>query len=1527
MAKLSEVPFFILEDYLNAQSIYNPTPHSGLYDSKIAGMKNLIVAENSYGFDMFLKTPADGYKKLNLIYAGLETKYSEYDLFSFYLNVYSYGDSGLTIDEFGNYINVSTSASEEYPYGDLYFRVIGVKIYSSVAALKADRYPTGILPGEYAEIHTINLLDPDNHKQFLWDGTYYTYVADVYKLYVDMESAEWIRYVGEPLCKKNTYSDLSVNDILENDYHGCELYFRKDSSFYSFIENYPDYITYGLYDEYNNGCININQEFVFCGNLTTVNSDNGTIQVKYWGYKNYAISALPYNNRTPKLTEFLNTFFDRLYTSQYNLFKYILKLSDPHEVNIDYLYYIAQMHDMTVPSFISEEKKRNFVAALPELMKRKGTYYSLFVIWKILTSTINKLNIFERWNPWPIPGRIIHLTGQPFPSGGEYVSGFPEGSPRETFHDSIYTFNPDYDWNFSFRTGAGVEYLYSIYGYGQAKNFNISTSGSYDITHNFSRLYPFIQIINSNDKVIMTKNINFIDKYKMSVDFGDDFITGTVIVFPAQNDNSLYTYTPSAAESTWVVEHNLSGAFSPYDTIKIPLVQCVDESNNLIIPKEVTFTDNNTATIDFDDDVLGTAIVGVTNKKFYQVQSIPSDYWYVYHNLNTKNIIVQIIDENNKIIYPEYIEIVDKDSVIIWFPNDLLVQGTACIYTYRSDFAPYYIYEPDNYMLSPHYIVEMDLTNEPFGDDYIINKELIDELLLKWEDMRPACKYVHYRELISPITNFTGNWISLYNDTTYKGYLISKCIPKTFNLENKYVYGTDFTYDTNWYFEHNFLNMYPFIQCWDNLLNYIIPNSINFVDAETISINWGENPVAGRLITLCPKNEFNIFERRFLNDDTLDVIHNLKHQYPLVQCVDENNNIIIPTSITFESENNILVDFGEEKTGKIITGVPVFFYSEEITAASDTWTINYNFNSEDIIVQCVNDSNELIIPNTMIITSPNQVQITFFEAMTGKACIYHSKKTKYVHVEESNRYMWTVEHNLNVSYPITQCFDFYGNILTPDYILEYNENITEIFWNKPTRGFTVCNYPENIDWLPKPPEPSPSTTWLYEHNLSSVNSGHYIIQQTDYDDFTSFIAPTAQKIDDDTLFYKVIPASAGYAAGLTGDYELTLTIPLSAGESWLIQHNLDAVGILIQFYDENDFVVFPLTCQILNENEVSASFENEIIPTVVIKKVGMSTIESDVIIDKLDYIKVGYGGSGYWNPYYENDLQFSYPRAHTIEKFEYDDSNYYFIKAIIESDIFNENEIFISNKWLLKHYLDYKYVFIQCWDKNLEAIVPDEQTFLTYQTSSITFGAEYAYGKAIAISPNDYLKYVTTFENETTINVNHSLQTQYPLVQIIDGNESVIYPKNITFTNTNNLSIDFGDDIVSGKIIVAVPKSAYYYTQSTPATEWTITHSLDTKNIYVQVINNNEKINPKKIKILNKDEILVTFPTEMSGKVGVYAAESIEGEFGKDRKITEIGIFDINDNLMFYTNCSYIYKPGNVALVIWYKIAKTILIE
>jgi len=207
-------------------------------------------------------------------------------------------------------------------------------------------------------------------------------------------------------------SDVTWTDLL-NTYAGSEVYFRKDCQFHDFVNNNSDWKNF----------VNTNKVYLYFGKIFPDTSEN-FFNVIFYGMKDYVVDALPENNRTDRFTEFLQVSFDQQYQEIYNRLKNILTLSDPKETDSDYLYYIGNMFNMTIPNLLGDiPSQRAWVENLPYLLKRVGTYTALNIIWRaIVGGTSNFLNIYERWHP------VID----------------PEDVPYLYFEDYLYTANPIY---------------------------------------------------------------------------------------------------------------------------------------------------------------------------------------------------------------------------------------------------------------------------------------------------------------------------------------------------------------------------------------------------------------------------------------------------------------------------------------------------------------------------------------------------------------------------------------------------------------------------------------------------------------------------------------------------------------------------------------------------------------------------------------------------------------------------------------------------------------------------------------------------------------------------------------------------------------------------------------------------------------------------------------------------------------------------------------------------------------------------
>ena len=127
----------------------------------------------------------------------------------------------------------------------------------------------------------------------------------------------------------------------------------------------------------------------------------------------------------------------------------------------------------------------------------------------------------------------------------------------------------------------------------------------------------------------------------------------------------------------------------------------------------------------------------------------------------------------------------------------------------------------------------------------------------------------------------------------------------------------------------------------------------------------------------------------------------------------------------------------------------------------------------------------------------------------------------------------------------------------------------------------------------------------------------------------------------------------------------------------------------------------------------------------------------------------------------------------------------------------------------------------------------------------------------------------------TTWTVNHNLEYDYPSVTIYDNNNKVIIPDEITRISNNQLTITFasaesGNAHVSVGGISNIAGDRYLYTQSTPASTWTITHALNYKYVNVDVYDNNDQLMlPQTVTATNNNTLTLVFATPTSGNATI----------------------------------------------------------
>ena len=135
----------------------------------------------------------------------------------------------------------------------------------------------------------------------------------------------------------------------------------------------------------------------------------------------------------------------------------------------------------------------------------------------------------------------------------------------------------------------------------------------------------------------------------------------------------------------------------------------------------------------------------------------------------------------------------------------------------------------------------------------------------------------------------------------------------------------------------------------------------------------------------------------FTNATSVSVTHNFDTKNVIVQVYDTNDAYIIPGNVVTTDANTVDITFFQQASGRVVvakgghlvTGANV----SQSTTVSDTFssvtskTVTHNFDTKNVIVQVYDDNDNFMIPGNIATTDNNTVDLTFFQAATGRVVI------------------------------------------------------------------------------------------------------------------------------------------------------------------------------------------------------------------------------------------------------------------------------------------------------------------------------------------------------------------------------------------------------------------------------------------------------------------------------------------------------------------------------------------------------------
>lgn len=412
-------------------------------------------------------------------------------------------------------------------------------------------------------------------------------------------------------------------DATEEFESGAKIYYRKDSYYHDwFVTDKEDEHEDFLHDE---------KQFVYLGKIYPVDNTGINFEIKVRGMDDFAIEALPEHNRTDNLKELFYQFFDKVHHGVYTKTKMIWSLLDPDELPIKYIDNIVDMYSLDVSNidFSTNSKKRSFVKSIISLLKRRGTYDALYIIYKIFSDgTLNDLNIYDRWHDRTIPSN----------------------TPLPYFEDHLYTVTPSAAYPSKI-----LSPHYKIEVDLSTEPIEDSVILSEDLFDNFIYGWELIRPVSRvahyylrlDPEATFTGDDNYL--YTLGTHGENNVISRCYKEQTVESNSALHVQT--TANAVWIIDHNLG--------TQNLLIQIFDSDREEMRPLSVEATTPTRVKVTFNSAQSGYALI---REATYSGPVSASDSWIANHFQNSK-VLSQFFDNSYYEMEPETVTIITDDRV------------------------------------------------------------------------------------------------------------------------------------------------------------------------------------------------------------------------------------------------------------------------------------------------------------------------------------------------------------------------------------------------------------------------------------------------------------------------------------------------------------------------------------------------------------------------------------------------------------------------------------------------------------------------------------------------------------------------------------------------------------------------------------------------------------------------------------------------------------------------------------------------
>jgi hypothetical protein len=1265
---------------------------------------------------------------------------------------------------------------------------------------------------------------------------------------------------------------------------GSAVWFRKDGVFYDYINNITGIDDSGIDKSTYKDYINVNKLYQYVGKIFHLNEYQYIIEYKH--LEGFSKAALPVHQRTTGIKELFNIYFDKIHSKIYNRAKNTYSLIDPWEVDNVYLDYIANIYNMTLGSDITEYQRREITANLINFLKRKSTYASIYIIYKIIfsqssTARQNRLNIYDRWLPRSITS----------------------GCPLEYFIDINYLkyYGP-------IQVGcAGSNYYESGTEVGYIVPDNVSFISRQDkpkkkwiVYHNLDITNPIVQVYDEALNLLIPESITVNNNICITIEFSEIKRGFVFITTPESSeshnnsDNWRFTHNLDSIPVTSLYNNNIIISDPSADGFDIRVYGEDDlyiENNNDIYPNAISATSgsylytqtspSSAWTIEHDLDsraVISDFFLGKEEQT-----------WMVYHNLGTKDLIIQCYNESNILIIPDRVEFYNDSLIIIEFSTP---QKGWCLISRADDVTSMsggtYWYIGCSYNTIPliseqtnGYVENTnDFVNEMAGDTIIT--------ISSTESISGNRLLTLSPDYCSKIVNKSDTW-------TVEHFLNNYGVISHFWVAEP---------RNPWIINHELDNENVIIQFYDDNSNVIYPEDISYQNQ--VITAWFNEKVSGYACLVnaayvheveTQETEFGVistryylpveyfgnkyFDRRYIGHTTPTYTYG--HYFPYGYFSDYCYLDYFDIDGTLENETLTWVLSGSvgslQNKNNVIT--EAMFYNDEFK--------------------------EVLVPEDVVVADDGDTIVMFY--YTPQYGHGLASKGQFVHSQTDSSSDWIVKHYLETDKMIIKTYSssFIGDTwklnhhLTDTIYQVYSEDKRyfhyNLFYLNTTRSGTTINWVEgNEGFVCVAPGdgsiPLSGSSCIVTHNLQRDD----LICQF-FNSSGTMVVPTSGSVHivDNNNIQVTLSESDCHMRYVIADYVYTKDIETTY---WYIEHNLNKAGMIVQCYDSSGNLVYPKEIKLRNKNILSVSFDQNTSGRALIKAVYPPVYE--VLPDNIspyesnpdNWTKISFGNACTGLAIIKLAAEIFIPAL-----FTYPDSVTILDENTIEAT-FDSNRI----GYVSCHVSD-------TVSRNLTKTIPKNVQIIDENTIKATFYSSvngcaslHSIGK---LSYYDGLYESPHYKVEMDIScvpfgTTYIIREQ-DINQVVDY-WSIVRPAS-KFAHYRVLvspygSWDLDDNVpmytdspsanIFTKCLIGtylVDEYSYIFIQTTEASVWYIKHNLNTVDILVQCMDNEGMfIYPKNIYTTDVNRVTVIFDTPVAGRAMltkaklVYSLEEAESE-------------------------------------------------